>query len=61
VSGPALGAESTTALPVGAIWQARENVALDFGLRDAGIDNHTASEKRAGITFTFSPVEHPGH
>lgn len=50
-----LGAASTASLLVGAIWQARENVAVDFGLRGARIDTRTAAEIRAGVTFAFFP------
>lgn len=49
------GAFSTASLLVGAIWQARKNVAVDFGLRGARIGDHTAGEIRAGITFALSP------
>lgn len=43
----------TTSALVGAIWQVRENLAVDFGLREARINNHTLNELRAGLTFSF--------
>ena len=39
---------------IGAIWQLKEDVAIDFALRGARINEHTAGEIRAGITFAFS-------
>jgi hypothetical protein len=38
---------------VGAIWQVKDNVAVDFGVRGARINDHTAGEIRAGVTFAF--------
>jgi hypothetical protein len=39
---------------IGAIWQVKDNVAVDFALRGARINDHTAGEIRAGVTFGFS-------
>jgi len=38
---------------VGAIWQVKDNLAVDFGVRGARINDHTVSEIRAGVTFAF--------
>jgi hypothetical protein len=46
-------AETRSAL-IGAIWQAKEDVAVDVGVRGARVNNHTAGEIRAGITFAFT-------
>jgi YVTN family beta-propeller protein len=39
---------------IGAIWQVKEDVALDLGLRGARVNDRTAGEIRAGITFAFA-------
>jgi len=44
---------------VGAIWQVRDNVAVDFGLRGARINCQTAGEIRAGVTFAFGVTKGP--
>ena len=46
---------------VGAIWQVRDNVAVDFGLRGARVNGETAGEIRAGVTFAFGVTKGPGH
>jgi hypothetical protein len=38
---------------VGAIWQVRDALAFDIGLRLAHIGSHTADEVRAGVIFAF--------
>jgi len=38
---------------VGAIWQVRENLAVDVGLRHALVNGHPVDEIRAGVTFGF--------
>src|SRR5882724_5608940 len=45
-------AHSVSAL-VGAIWQVRESVAVDVGLRHALVNGHPVDEIRAGVTFGF--------
>src|SRR6202040_367127 len=45
--------ETKSAL-VGAIWQVKDDVAVDVGLRGARINDHTAGEIRAGVTFAFA-------
>jgi hypothetical protein len=44
---------------VGAIWQVRDNIAVDFGLRGARINGQTAGEIRAGVTFAFGVTKGP--
>jgi hypothetical protein len=44
---------------VGAIWQVRDNVAVDFGVRGARINGQTAGEIRAGVTFAFGVTKGP--
>src|SRR5262249_44190671 len=51
-SGKNTAATAYSAL-VGAIWEARENLALDMGLRVAREDEMRAVEVRLGFTWTF--------
>jgi hypothetical protein len=44
---------------VGAIWQVKDNVAVDFAVRGARINDHTAGEIRAGVTFAFGVTRAP--
>jgi hypothetical protein len=46
------GSEAGSLL-VGAIWQVRDNVAFDVGLRAGWIDGQPLREIRAGVTFSF--------
>jgi hypothetical protein len=39
---------------VGVIWQARENLAFDVGVREACVNRRPETEIRAGVTFAFS-------
>jgi hypothetical protein len=39
---------------IGAIWQVKDDVAVDVGLRGARVNDHTAGEIRAGITFALT-------
>lgn len=39
---------------IGAIWQVKDDVAADFGVRGARVNDHMAYEIRAGITLAFS-------
>jgi hypothetical protein len=45
------GQETTVSGLVGLIWQARENVAVDFALRAASTNGRPIEEIRAGVTF----------
>lgn len=47
------GGLTTTSGLIGAIWQVRDNLSVDFGLREARANDHTLSEVRAGLTFSF--------
>ena len=47
------GQGQTTSALIGAIWQVRENFAIDFALRVARVNDQTANEARAGLTFSF--------
>jgi len=44
---------------VGGIWQVRDNIAVDFGLRGARVNGQTAGEIRAGVTFAFGVTKGP--
>ena len=39
---------------VGAIWQVRDNLAVDVGLRGGRVNDRTLAEVRAGLTFSFA-------
>ena len=38
-------------------WQLKEDVAIDIGIRGARVNEHSAGEIRAGITFAFSVLK----
>ena len=44
---------STTSGLVGAIWQWRDNLSFDVGLRRARTGNVNVNEVRAGLTWSF--------
>jgi hypothetical protein len=44
---------------IGAIWQVQDNIAVDLGLRGARVNDHTAGEIRAGVTFAFGVTKGP--
>lgn len=46
-------AEVKSAL-VGAIWQVRDDLVFDVGLRGGRVNDHTLGEIRAGLTFSFA-------
>ena len=48
------------ALFIGAIWQVKDNLAVDFALRGARINDNTVGEIRAGVTFAFGVTKGPG-
>jgi hypothetical protein len=48
------GGVTTTSALVGAIWQVRDHLSIDVGLRRARINDDTLNEVRAGLTFSFS-------
>ena len=47
------GGVSTTSALVGAIWQVRDNIAFDVGLRGAQVNDQPLREVRFGVTFGF--------
>jgi hypothetical protein len=44
---------------IGAIWQVKDNLAVDFAMRGARVNDHTVSEIRAGVTFAFGVTKGP--
>ena len=44
---------------IGAIWQVKDNIAVDFGLRGARVNDRTTGEIRAGVTFAFGVMKGP--
>ncbi len=54
-----VGLFRTRSALVGAIWQIQDNIAIDFGLRGARVNDHTAGEIRAGVTFAFGVIKGP--
>jgi hypothetical protein len=48
-----VGESQTRSGLVGAIWQVKDNLAVDFAVRGARINDRTAGEIRAGVTFAF--------
>ena len=48
-----LGQSQTYSGLVGAIWQARDNLAFDVAARYAFVNGRPVSELRAGVTFGF--------
>jgi hypothetical protein len=52
------GGAETGSLLVGAIWQVRDNVAFDVGLRGGWINDQPLREVRAGVTFGFGGFPH---
>ena len=51
-----IGSSQTRSALVGAIWQLKEDVAIDIGFRGARVNEHTAGEIRAGLTFAFGAL-----
>jgi hypothetical protein len=45
---------------IGAIWQVKDNLAVDFAVRGARINDHSAGEIRAGVTFAFGVARGAG-
>lgn len=43
----------------GGIWQVTDNAAVDFAVRGARVNQHTAGEIRAGVTFAFGMTKAP--
>ncbi|HEY0525600.1 MAG TPA: hypothetical protein VGD08_19565 [Stellaceae bacterium] len=47
------GAFDTVSGLLGAIWQVREDIAVDFGVREGRINERSLTELRVGVTFGF--------
>jgi hypothetical protein len=57
----AFGEIETKSPLVGAIWQVRDNLELDLGLRGGRVNDHALGEIRAGLTFSFAvAADRPG-
>ncbi len=54
-----VGQFRTRSALIGAIWQVQDNIAVDFGVRGARINDHAAGEIRAGVTFAFGVTKGP--
>ncbi|MGA7863993.1 MAG: hypothetical protein WCA23_08355 [Stellaceae bacterium] len=54
-----VGLFRTRSALIGAIWQVQNNIAVDLGLRGARVNDHTAGEIRAGVTFAFGVTKGP--
>ncbi len=54
-----IGELRTRSALIGAIWQVQDNIAVDFGVRGARINDRTAGEIRAGVTFAFGVAKGP--
>ena len=54
------GRRETSSALVGAIWQIRDNIALDFGVREGRTNNLGVTEIRAGLTYAL-PLWRAGH
>jgi len=54
-----IGLFRTRSALVGAIWQVRDNIAVDFAVRGARVNDHTAGEIRTGVTFAFGVTKGP--
>ena len=54
-----VGLFRTRSALIGAIWQVQDNIAVDFGLRGAHVNDHSAGEIRAGVTFAFGVTKGP--
>jgi len=55
-----VGESQTRSGLVGAIWQVKDNIAVDFAVRGARINDHTVGEIRAGVTFAFGVSKESG-
>jgi hypothetical protein len=47
------GIRETSSVLVGAIWQLRDDLALDFGVREGRTNNRGLTELRAGVTYAL--------
>src|SRR5215470_958904 len=49
--------KETFAVLGGAIWRVRDDLALDFAVREAWVNRHAETELRAGLTFAISAMK----
>jgi hypothetical protein len=54
-----VGLFRTRSALIGAIWQVQDNIAVDLGFRGARVNDHSAGEIRAGVTFAFGVTKGP--
>jgi hypothetical protein len=54
------GQSETISGLIGLVWQARDNLSFDVGLRHALTNGHPVNEVRAGLTFGFHPEQFAG-
>ena len=54
-----IGRSRTRSVLIGAIWQVQDNIAVDFGVRGARVNDRSAAEIRAGVTFAFGVRKGP--
>ena len=54
-----VGQSRTRSALIGAIWQVQDNIAVDFAVRGARVNDHSAGEIRAGVTFAFGVTKGP--
>jgi hypothetical protein len=54
-----VGRRETSSILVGAIWQLRDDIALDFGVREGRTNDRDLTQIRAGVTYTL-PLWRPG-
>jgi hypothetical protein len=54
-----VGLLRTRSALIGGIWQVQDNIAVDFAVRRARVNEHTAGEIRAGVTFAFGVTKGP--
>jgi hypothetical protein len=50
---PEIGGPLTRSALIGAIWQVRDNLAFDAGLRGARVGSQSVAELRLGVSFAF--------
>ena len=54
-----IGLLRTSSALIGGIWQVQDNIAVDFAVRGAHVNDRTAGEIRAGVTFAFGVTKGP--
>jgi hypothetical protein len=55
-----IGQFDTRSALIGAIWQVKDNIAVDLAVRGARTSDRTVGEVRAGVTFAFGLVKSSG-